>query len=263
MVASYSPHFGEESPLSGSNGSGTIFFGSCNLMCVFCQNYSISHLGNDPAEEITSQELAQIMLSLQAQGCHNINFVTPTHVVPQILAALPHAITKGFHLPLVYNCNGYETVQTLQLLDSIIDIYMPDFKFWKNVSAKGYTNAENYPHFARKALKEMHHQVGDLIIDTQGIAQKGLLIRHLLMPGGLDETKAILEFIAHEISSESYVNIMEQYRPCGRAEEFPELNKTLRPEEHQKAKEYAQTIGLTRLDKKDLSTLFRLLKLSK
>ncbi|WP_028583605.1 radical SAM protein [Desulfogranum mediterraneum] len=249
-VYSYSPHFGEESPLVGSNGSGTIFFSSCNLGCVFCQNYEISHLGE--GVEAGPGQLAAIMLKLQEQGCHNINFVTPSHVVPQILDALVEAVPLGLNLPLVYNSSGYDSVETLRLLDGIIDIYMPDFKFWKKESARKFTNAADYPEAAQKTVAEMFRQVGDLRIDDQGIATGGLLVRHLVMPDCLDETKAILTFLA-KLSKRTYTNIMDQYRPCGKAFEFPQLGRMISKEEHDTALSYARDVGLTRLDRKDWS----------
>jgi putative pyruvate formate lyase activating enzyme len=176
VVSSYSPHFGEESPLVGSGGSGTIFFTHCNLLCLFCQNYDISHLGQ--GVEADAGQLASMMVSLQRQGCHNINFVTPSHVVPQILSALPKAIEKGLTVPLVYNSSGYDSHETLELLEGIVDIYMPDFKFWNRDSAKRYAKAPDYPEVTRKAVLEMHRQVGDLVMDKEGVAVKGLLVRH-------------------------------------------------------------------------------------
>ncbi len=260
-VASFNSHFGEESPLVGSHGSGTIFFAQCNLKCVFCQNYDISHCQDEDATQMDSEQLANCMVFLQESGCHNINFVTPSHVVPQILEALQAAIEKGLRIPLVYNSGGYDEVATLKLLDGVFDIYMPDFKFWSTSSAKRYTNAPDYPEKAQRALKEMHRQVGDLAMDQKGIAQRGLLIRHLVMPGGLDETRNILEFIAREISSNSYVNVMDQYHPCGQAVTLPPLDRALSPEEFRQAGEFAQQAGLTRLDKKDFTSLLKRLRL--
>ncbi len=256
MVASYGPHFGEESPLVGSGGSGTIFFSHCNLLCLFCQNYEISHCPDqEEGVETSPEQLAQIMLSLQDQGCHNINFVTPSHVIPQILEALPFAVAKGLHVPLIYNSSGYDSVESLRLLEGVVDIYMPDFKFWNPLKAKQYAHASDYPEKARLALKEMFRQVGDLVIGNDGLAQKGLLIRHLIMPGCLDETEKILQFIAREISLNSYVNIMDQYRPCGKARQFKELNKTVSTDEYQHALDMAKKVGLSRLDQKDFSFL--------
>jgi len=259
LVADYSPHFGEERPLVGKNGSGTIFFARCNLLCLFCQNFDISHHGC--GTPVTDRQLADIMLDLQQQGCQNINFVTPTHVVPQILAALPFAIKDGLTVPLVYNCSGYETTETLELLDGIIDIYMPDFKFWKPESAALYAGAPDYPERARTALKEMHRQVGDLSLDRSGLAQRGLLIRHLVMPGGLGETEEILRFIASEISRDSYVNLMDQYHPCGRAADFWPLDKPLTVEDYRQAVEIAKQAGITRLDKRGIPDLLQRLYL--
>ena len=255
MVSSYAPHFGEESPLVGSGGSGTIFFNGCNLLCVFCQNYEISHLRD--GVEATGGQLAAMMVSLQKQGCHNINFVTPSHVVPQILAALPHAIEKGLTVPLIYNSSGYDSVDTLKLLEGVVDIYMPDFKFWDPGSAKCYAKAPDYPEVARGAVKEMHRQVGDLVMDEHGIAVKGLLVRHLVMPGGLEETGQIMNFLAEEISSNTYVNVMDQYRPCGEARELPPINRSLTRGEYDKAQKLAGDAGLTRLDDRELLRFFR------
>jgi len=258
MVASYGPHFGEESPLVGSGGSGTIFFSHCNLLCLFCQNYEISHCPDqEEGVETSPEQLARIMLSLQEQGCHNINFVTPSHVIPQILESLPFAIENGLHVPLIYNTSGYDSLSTLSLLDGIIDIYMPDFKYWDEEIAKQYAHAHDYPEKARKALKEMFRQVGDLVINNDGLAEKGLLIRHLIMPGCLDETEKILRFIAEELSLNSYVNIMDQYHPCGKASQFKELNRTVSPEEYQLALSMAKKAGLSRLDQKDFSFLLK------
>ena len=260
IVSSHSPHFGEESPLVGSSGSGTIFITNCSLGCVFCQNYEISHLGE--GMEVSSGQFAAMMLGLQKQGCHNINFVTPSHVVPQILSALPQAIEQGLHVPLVYNSSGYDSVETLTLLDGIVDIYMPDFKFWNKDSAKRFAKAPDYPAKARAAIKEMHRQVGDLIIDSDGIAVKGLLVRHLVMPGGLPETKEIMRFLADEISRSTYVNVMEQYRPCGHAHEFPPINRSLDHDEYEDAVRIAKDAGLSRLDERNLERFFALLGLT-
>ena len=209
-VASYAPHFGEESPLVGTGGSGTIFLSNCNLLCVFCQNYEISHLGEGVV--VTPEQLAAMMMDLQRRGCHNINFVTPSHVVPQILAALVVAADAGLTLPLVYNSSGYDSVGTLNLLDRVVDIYMPDFKFWDSTTATRFAKAKDYPARARAAIKEMYRQVGDLVIDDKGVAIRGLLVRHLVMPGGLAETGRILHFLAEEISADTYVNVMERLR---------------------------------------------------
>ncbi len=244
-VSSYNPHFGEESPLVGTHGSGTIFFTHCNLMCLFCQNFDISHEGY--GQEVSDEQLAAIMLALQRQGCHNINFVTPSHVVPQILAALDLAIQQGLHVPLVYNSGGYDRPATLRLLEGVFDLYMPDFKFWNREIAESACQAEDYAEVARKALKEMHRQVGDLVTDDAGVARRGLIIRHLVLPGGLASTREIMRFIALEISTRSYVNIMSQYRPCGRAAEIKALNTFLAPVDFRTALRQAAEEGITRL----------------
>lgn len=255
VVSSYGPHFGEESPLVGSGGSGTIFLTHCNLLCVFCQNYDISHLGE--GIETDAGQLAAMMISLQRQGCHNINFVTPSHVVPQILAALPAAIVKGLSVPLVYNSSGYDSIDTLKLLEGIFDIYMPDFKFWTRESGKRYAKAPDYADKARKAILEMHRQVGDLVINAEGLAVRGLLVRHLVMPGGLAETRDILHFLAREISIDTYVNVMDQYRPCGKADQYPPIDRSLSHDEFWEALDMAREAGLHRLDEKDWLRILR------
>ncbi len=232
----------------GRNGSGTIFFSHCSLQCNFCQNYEISHLGEGCA--VADDQLATIMLELQQAGCHNINLVTPSHVVPQILKAVYLAAQQGLSVPLVYNCSGYDRVETLQLLDGIVDIYMPDFKFWYADVARDTCNAPDYPELARHALLEMHRQVGDLVIDkTSGLAVKGILVRHLVLPGGLAGTAKIMAFLANSLSRNTYVNVMSQYRPCGRAREMPALAVTLSPAEYNQAVREAKAAGITRLDK--------------
>lgn len=255
-VASYGKHFGEEQPLVGVYGSGTIFFASCNLHCCFCQNYDISH-GPDEYQEVDSNTLASIMLELQDQGCQNINFVTPSHVVPHILAATVTAHEKGLAIPLVYNSGGYESTATLELLDGVIDIYMPDFKFWFGTSSGRYADARDYPDVARRTLRAMHDQVGELCLDASGLAFRGLLVRHLLMPGGLQETKKILTFLADSLSPATYVNLMDQYRWCGTSEQYPELKRAVSSEEFQAALSFADEAGLTRLDKRDSRTLLK------
>lgn len=254
-VSSYGPHFGEERPLVGQNGSGTIFFASCNLLCIFCQNYDISHFSEESASRLKSRELAEIMLTLQQQGCHNINFVTPSHVVPQILAALEEAVKMGLEIPLVYNSSGYDSPDTLKLLDGIIDIYMPDFKFWNNSTGELYTKAVDYADVARKAIKLMFDQVGDLVINTSGLAVRGLLIRHLVMPNQLDETAAILSHIAENISPACHVNIMDQYRPCGQA--CAPIDRPLSGAEYQKALGFAQKTDLVQLNETRLADLLK------
>jgi putative pyruvate formate lyase activating enzyme len=246
MVSSFSPHFGEEDPLVGSNGSGTIFITNCNLLCVFCQNWEISHLGD--GAEVSSKALAGMMLQLQGMGCHNINFVTPSHVVPQILDALQHAIEGGLNVPLVYNTGGYDAVETLKLLDGIFDIYMPDFKFWDSETARRYLKAPDYPEKAREAIREMHRQVGDLTLDEEGIAVRGMLLRHLVMPGGLAGTREIMRFISKDISPNTYVNIMNQYHPCGNAAKCPLLHRRMTHDEYEEALRAARVEGITRLD---------------
>ncbi len=250
-VASYSLHFGEEAPLVGSGGSGTIFFAGCNLSCVFCQNFDISHDVSE-STEVTPDQLAWMMLELQKQGAHNINFVTPSHVVAQILEALPLAVEQGLDLPLIYNTSAYDKVSTLRLLDGVMDIYMPDVKFWESTPADAYCKgASDYPECARESVREMHRQVGDLKTDSQGIAICGLLVRHLLMPSGLAGTAKWMRFIADEISANTYVNIMDQYRPCGLVSQFPELNRPLDPSAYDAAVREAHDAGLTRLDARE------------
>jgi putative pyruvate formate lyase activating enzyme len=248
LVSSFNAHFGEEAPLVGANGSGTVFFTHCNLLCLFCQNFEISHEGI--GESVTDEQLAGIMLALQRQGCHNINFVTPSHVVPQILAALELAVPAGLSVPLVFNSGGYDRIETLRLLDGVIDIYMPDFKFWDPEVARNACNAPDYPETARQALLEMHRQVGDLELDDRGIARRGLLVRHLVMPGGLAGTRDVMRFIAREVSPRTYVNVMSQYRPCGRADEVPGLETALAPEEYRRAVRETIAEGITRLDQR-------------
>jgi len=246
-ISSFNPHFGEEAPLVGTNGSGTIFFTHCNLMCIFCQNFDISHEGY--GQEVTADQLATVMLQLQKSGCHNINFVTPSHVVHQILAAVEIAARDGLCIPLVYNSGGYDRVETLRLLEGIFDIYMPDFKFWSAQVADKACDAADYPDVACKALIEMHRQVGDLEIDELGIARKGLLIRHLVLPGGLAGTREVMRFIAGKISKNSYVNIMSQYRPCGRAAEIKELATYPSKTDLEEGVQAAREEGIRRLDR--------------
>jgi putative pyruvate formate lyase activating enzyme len=254
-VSSYNAHFGEEAPLVGSHGSGTIFFTHCNLLCIFCQNYDISHEGY--GREVSTGRLAAMMLDLQNRGCHNINFVTPSHVVPQILDGVEKAAGQGLKLPLVYNSGGYDSIETLRLLEDVIDIYMPDFKFWDpEISAKA-CNAKDYPDVARAALIEMHRQVGDLITDDSGIARRGLLIRHLVLPKAQAGTRDIMRFIATKISPNSYVNIMSQYRPCGRASEIEELSVFPSQTEFKEAIKAANDEGITRLDRPRRVFVFR------
>jgi putative pyruvate formate lyase activating enzyme len=246
FVSSWGPHFGEERPLVGRHGSGTIFFGNCNLGCLFCQNYSISHLG--AGAETSFEALADVMLELQALGCHNINLVTPTHQMPMILRSLEIAAGAGLRLPLVYNCGGYESLDAVMLLEDIVDIYMPDFKFSDPAAALRYANAKDYPDAARKAIKEMHRQVGDLVMDDEGVAVRGLLIRHLVLPENVAGTAEVVRFIAEELSPDTYVNIMDQYRPCYQAAEHPPLDRRITAPEFTDAVELARKAGLRRLD---------------
>ena len=255
-VSSYGPHFGEEAPLVGSYGSGTIFFTNCNLRCLFCQNYSISQLGE--GERVSKEELAYMMLSLQDRGCHNINLVSPTHVVPQILDALEIAVESGMHLPLVYNSGGYDSVETLKILDGVVDIYMPDMKYSDEKIAEELSGVKSYPSINRAAIKEMYCQVGDLEINDEGIAQRGLLVRHLVLPNGLAGTKEVVDFLAKENSPNTYVNIMAQYHPCYKAFQIPALSRRITGKEFQEAIELACQAGLNRLDKVRPATILRL-----
>ncbi len=247
MVSSYGPHFGEEAPLVGKHGSGTIFFSNCNLRCLFCQNYSISQLSE--GQRASKKELARIMLFLQAKGCHNINLVSPTHVVPQILEALELAAESGLHLPLVYNSGGYDSVGTLRILDGVIDIYMPDMKYGDAEIAGELSDVENYPEINRAAIKEMHRQTGDLEVNGEGLAKRGLLIRHLVLPLGLAGTKSIMSFLSSEVSRNTYVNIMDQYHPCYKAFQVPSLRRRISSVEFGEALSFAREAGISRLDK--------------
>lgn len=246
FISSWGPHYGEESPLVGICGSGTIFFSNCNLGCIFCQNYTISHF--DEGTELSFHRLASIMLELQAKGCHNINLVTPTHQVPMILKGLRIAIQNGLCLPIVYNCGGYESLETLQALEGLIDIYMPDFKYLDPGISKKYSLAQDYPEVTKEVLKEMHRQVGDLVINKNRIAERGLLVRHLVMPAGIAGTKDVVRFIADEISPNTYINIMDQYHPCYKAFDYPELNRRITKEEFQQAINASIKVGLKRID---------------
>ena len=244
MFSSAFPHFGEEPPLVGQHGSGTIFLTHCNLRCVFCQNYDISHLGR--GEPITPSDMAGVMIKLQEMGCHNINFVTPTHYATQIVASLPLGIEMGLRLPIVYNCSGYESIEVIRLLDGIVDIYMPDAKFMEEKYARQFCNAPDYPEVLRDVLKEMHRQVGDLTLNSKGIAERGLLIRHLVMPGGVASSESVLKFIAEEISVHSYVNIMNQYRPEYRADEHDQIDRRTSHKEYLEAIQIAKRLRLYR-----------------
>jgi putative pyruvate formate lyase activating enzyme len=258
-VASAFAHFGEEDCLRGYRGSGTIFFSWCNLKCVFCQNWETSNEG--AGEEVDARRLADLMLELQAQGCHNINWVTPEHVVPQILEALPLAIEDGLRLPIVYNTSAYDSLHSLRLMDGIVDIYMPDLKYLDPTLSSRLLKARDYPDVARAAIREMHRQVGDLEIGDDGLARRGLLVRHLLMPGSLDETERILRFLAEEISPDTYVNVMDQYHPDGRVVRepgrYPALERRITEDEHRTALRLAREVGLSRIDVRDPHPLLR------
>lgn len=243
-VSSAFPHFGEEPPLVGRNGSGTIFFANCNLRCVFCQNYDISHQGT--GSEITQERLAELMLYLQGIGCLNINFVTPTVYAAQIIASLPLAITMGLNVPLVWNCSGYESLEVIKLLDGIVDIYMPDVKFGDVENAKHFTTAHDYFENVKEVLKEMQRQVGDLEMDDNNIAVRGLLVRHLVMPEDCARSKTILKFIAEEISPHTYINIMDQYRPAFKAFKYHQINHKIMRDEYNGVLQYAGEVGLCR-----------------
>ncbi len=252
VVSSAFAHFGEEDCLRGWHGSGTIFFGLCNLRCVFCQNWDISQ--QQDGAESKADEIARLMIALQARGCHNVNFVTPEHVVPQVIEALALAIRLGLNVPLVYNTSAYDALASLRLMDGLVDIYMPDFKFWHRESARRYAKAKDYPERAREAIAEMHRQVGVLRFGLDGLARRGLLVRHLVMPGQLDESEAIFRWIAEELSPDTYVNIMDQYRPqfqVGRADrkgKYAAIDRRPRSAELRRARQLAREAGLWRLD---------------
>jgi len=254
VVGSHFPHFGEEDCLRGWRGSGTIFFAHCNLRCVFCQNYDISQAIKPDRAPAGSppEEIARMMLELQRGGCHNINFVTPEHVAPQVLEAVVVAMDRGLNLPIVYNTSAYDSLESIEFMDGVVDIYMPDFKYWSAERSRTYMKAEDYPDAARTAIKAMHDQVGPLRIDDNGLAKRGVLIRHLVMPGCLDETRAILEWIATELGTDSYVNLMDQYYPAGKvnAQRYEEINRRLTSAELSEAYEIAAELGLTRLDQR-------------
>ncbi len=257
VISSYGPHFGEEAPLVGRYGSGTIFFTYCNLQCVFCQNYTISQLGEGRA--VDREELAGMMLSLQTKGCHNINLVSPTHVVPHILDALELAVSRGLYLPLVYNSGGYDSVETLGLLDGIIDIYMPDMKYSDEKTAEQLSGINNYPKVNKAAVKEMHRQVGDLEMDGEGVAHRGLLVRHLVLPNRIAETQEVVRFLAQEVSTNTYLNIMAQYRPGYKAFDIPQLARAVNRQEFLEAINLAHQQGLYRLDRVYTSLPLRLI----
>ncbi len=246
VVHGHGPHHGEEGPLRGHHGSGTIFLSWCNLRCEFCQNWEISQRGI--GHEVEPEELSSMMLELQVRGCHNINFVSPSHGVAQILAAVAIAAQKGLHLPLVYNTGGYDSMEALALLNGVVDIYMPDMKYSDPTMAHRYSHVRDYVDVNRTAVKEMHRQVGDLVLDERGIAVRGLLVRHLVMPGNVSGTKEVLRFLAEEVSPDTYLNLMDQYRPCYRAHDDPDIGRGLKRSEYDAALSAAQGYGLSRLD---------------
>ncbi|MEW6178560.1 MAG: radical SAM protein [Chloroflexota bacterium] len=246
QVSSFGAHLGEEKPLRGWGGSGTIFFARCNLRCVFCQNFEISQMGE--GSEVEPEELAEIMLTLQQTGCHNINLVSPTHVVPQIIAAVFIAAKAGLRLPLVYNSGGYDSLEMLALLDGVVDIYMPDMKYGDDETARRYSKVPNYVAVNRAAVREMHRQVGDLQVDERGIAQRGVLVRHLVLPNQLAGSEKVLQFLVEEISKNVYLNLMDQYYPAYRSSAYPELNRPITSQEYQQVVELAHRLGLNRLD---------------
>ena len=245
-VASHFPHFGEEDCLRGSRGSGTIFFAFCNLKCVFCQNWDISQ--RRAGKEVRAAELAAMMLELQLLGCHNINFVTPEHVVPQVIEALPIAIEGGLRLPIVYNTSGYDSLESLRLLDGLVDVYMPDFKYGSAEVARRYSKADDYVDAVKAGLKEMQRQVGDLVFDERGLARRGLLVRHLVMPGGVAGTRDVMRFLAREISPNVYVNLMDQYYPAFKTDRYREIDRRISDNELREAIQAARDAGIYRLD---------------
>ena len=241
-VASFNSHFGEEPPISGYKGSGTIFFSFCTMRCLFCQNYPISQQGS--GKEVEKEELAEMMLDLQKRGCHNINLVTPTHFVPQILESLSIASDRGLNIPIVYNTSGYESIETLRILDGVVDIYMPDIKYGSNRGGRLYSGVDNYWDVVRPAIKEMHRQVGDLTFGKDRVAKKGLLIRHLVLPNNLAESKNVLEFISDEVSPLTYLSLMAQYFPANKAYKYSELSRRITKEEYAKIVNVAESLGL-------------------
>jgi putative pyruvate formate lyase activating enzyme len=246
-VYSSHPHFGEERPLVGRGGSGTIFFSNCNLLCVFCQNWEINHRGD--GVYVSDEQLGKTMVEIQNRGCHNVNLVTPTHCVPNIISALRTAIARGLHAPLVYNCGGYESLEVIQLLDGVVDIYLPDFKYTDGAMSGMYSfEADDYPEAAAAAIKEMHRQVGEVVVDENGVALRGLMIRHLVLPENISGTDKLVKWVAEELSPSTYINIMAQYRPEHRAHEFPAISRRLTNSEYRQAVNWAREAGLTRLD---------------
>lgn len=259
-LASFDPHLGEEDPLRGWRGSGTIFFAGCNLRCQYCQNHDISQ--SDAGELVEPRHLAVVMLELQARGCHNINLVSPSHVVPQILAAVLIAAQAGLRLPLVYNTGGYDSLAALELLDGVIDIYMPDMKYSSPQAGRHYSKAPNYPTANQMAVREMHRQVGDLVIDNQGLAQRGLLVRHLVLPNNVAGTEEVVRFLAQEVSRDTYLNLMDQYHPAHMVRQYPnqwpKISRPIRNSEYQEAIHLAQAAGLHRLDERKVFPLISL-----
>ncbi|MGM0666015.1 MAG: radical SAM protein [Bacteroidota bacterium] len=246
VVSSYSPHFGEEKPLVGTYGSGTIFFTNCNLLCMFCQNYEISHLGR--GTEVSDEQLAGIMMDLQYHKCHNINLVSPSHVVPQVLSAIDIAAGKGLEIPVVFNTGSYDKVETIRELEGVVDIYMPDFKFWSHSLALKTCSVTDYRQVAVNAIGEMYRQAGDLEISEEGLARRGLLLRHLVMPGYTDDSKRILEHIKKEVSENTYINIMAQYHPCGQSYGDASLGRALELKEYREVLDFAIKLGFQRID---------------
>ena len=245
-VSSAFPHFGEEIPLVGQKGSGTIFFSNCGLRCIYCQNYEISLEGQ--GVEITDQRLAETMIKIQKMGCHNINLVTPTHYSPSIIHAVQLAVPMGLHIPLVYNTGGYEKPEIIKLLDGIVDIYLPDCKYMNPQHAAKYSSeAYNYPHYTKLALKEMYRQVGDLKVDGRGVAVRGLMVRHLILPNRIAGTEEFLKFVAENLSKNTYINLMAQYRPEYKAFDYPEISRRIKRSEYEEAKKWAKKYGLIRL----------------
>lgn len=245
VVASMGPHFGEEPPLVGQRGSGTIFFSGCNLKCIYCQNYDIAHFYR--GQEVSDEELGQMMLKIQEMGCHNVNLVSPTHFVPNILAAVRLAAQQGLQIPLVYNTGGYDSLETIKVLEGVVDIYMPDMKYGDPEPAKDFSKATDYPEVNFAAVKEMHRQVGDLVIGENKVAVRGLLVRHLVLPGGIAGTKKVMEFLANNISLNTYINIMAQYRPYYKAVGHPLLGRRIKDSEYRQALQIAKEAGLRRI----------------
>ncbi len=250
VVFSAQPHYGEELPLVGDHGSGTIFFSNCNLRCVFCQNWPIAHEGRGQPLDVDA--LADLMLRVQRSGCHNVNLVTPTHVVPQILQATRIAAQRGLSIPLVYNTGGYDALHTIELLDGVVDIYLPDLKFMDAEPAARYMGAQDYPETAQAAIAEMHHQVGELVTDLRDIAVRGLMIRHLVMPNHVANTRAFVHWVAETLTPSTYVNIMSQYRVEHRAFEHPDIARAISTQEYLEAMDWAEEAGLTNLDARSL-----------